>query len=148
MTNRRSFLGTLVGAAVALAVMPFRVWAARPDDAFEMDSVAGVLKSQYGNESLEPGDIKIKAPDIAENGAVVPITVNFNVPGAEAVSIIAEKNPNPLAAAFELSPSSGGLVSTRIKMGETSPVTVVVKAGDKLFSASKEVKVTIGGCGG
>ena len=70
------------------------------------------------------------------------------MPGAESVTIIAEKNPTPFVATFELSPHSGGLVSTRIKMGETCPVHVIVKAGDKLYSAAKEVKVTIGGCGG
>lgn len=148
MTNRRSFLGALFGATAALVLAPLRVWAARPDDAFGKDSLTDALQSQFGSSTLQPGDIQIKAPDIAENGAVVPITVKFNIPGAESVSIMAENNPNPLAAAFELSPNSGGLVSTRIKMGKTSPVHVVIKAGDKLYSASKEVKVTIGGCGG
>ena len=93
-------------------------------------------------------NIRIKAPDIAENGAIVPITVKFDIANAEYVGIIAENNPAPLTAAFKLSEHSGGLVSTRIKMGETSPVHAVIKAGDKVYRATKEVKVTIGGCGG
>ena len=148
ISNRRKFIGTVLGATVALVMTPLRVWAARPDDAFQKESMSAVLKSQYGSESLEPGDIKIKAPDIAENGAVVPITVNFNVPGAEAVSIIAENNPAPLAASFDLSGGATGYVSTRIKMGKTSNVLAVVKSGGKLYKTTKEVKVTIGGCGG
>jgi len=92
--------------------------------------------------------VKIKAPDIAENGAVVPITVSSTLPDIESISIIAAKNPSPLAASFQLSSMSEGYVSTRIKMGKTSNVIAVVKSGGKLYSATQEVKVTIGGCGG
>ena len=107
------------------------------------------LTRLFGSSGLTESDrIRIKAPDVAENGAIVPITVKYDIANAESVSIIAEHNPAPLAASFELSESSGGLVSTRIKMGKTSPVHVVVKAGNTLHHASKEVKVTIGGCGG
>ena len=107
------------------------------------------LTQLYGtSDTVETDRIRIKAPDIAENGAIVPITVRFDIPDAEYVGIIAENNPAPLTAAFELSEHSGGLVSTRIKMGETSPVHAVIKAGDTVYRATKEVKVTIGGCGG
>lgn len=146
--DRRQFVRYLSMAA-GLVLVPFRAFAARPKPAFESESVDDALTNLYGSSAVTDSDqIRIKAPDIAENGAVVPITVRFNVENAESVSIIAENNPSPLAASFQLSPSSGGLVSTRIKMGETSPVHAVVKAGDTLYRASKEVKVTIGGCGG
>ncbi|MEW8186961.1 MAG: thiosulfate oxidation carrier protein SoxY, partial [Candidatus Thiodiazotropha endolucinida] len=90
----------------------------------------------------------VKAPDIAENGAVVPITVETGMEGVESISIIASNNPVPLVANFVMGTGATGFVSTRIKMGKTGDVLGVVKAGGKLHSAKKEVKVTIGGCGG
>jgi sulfur-oxidizing protein SoxY len=92
--------------------------------------------------------IKIKAPDIAENGAVVPVSVTTSIDGVSSISLFADKNATPLAADFILGPGTEGYVSTRIKMGKTANVIAVVKAGGKLYSSSKEVKVTIGGCGG
>ena len=146
--DRRRFIRYL-GSAVGLFMLPWRTFAARPQSAFESESVDDALGKLYGSQAVAESDrIRIKAPDIAENGAVVPITVKFDIPSAESVSIIAEHNPAPLAASFDLSESSGGLVSTRIKMGKTSPVHAVVKAGGKLYRATREVKVTIGGCGG
>ncbi len=146
--DRRQFV-RYVSLAAGLVLVPFRAFAARPKPAFESESVEDALNELYGSSAMTDSDqIQIKAPDIAENGAVVPITVRFKLENAESVSIIAEKNPSPLAASFQLSPSSGGLVSTRIKMGQTSPVHAVVKVGDTLYRASKDVKVTIGGCGG
>ena len=146
--DRRFFIRCL-GAAATMLLWPFRAFAARPESAFDSESMDDTLAKLYGSSDLTESDqIRIKAPDIAENGAIVPITVKHGIANAESVSIIAENNPAPLAASFELSESSGGLVSTRIKLGETSPVHVVVKAGDTLHHASKEVKVTIGGCGG
>jgi sulfur-oxidizing protein SoxY len=153
--NRRIFLkGTIAGSAVAVAVgagllSPRQVLAAWPKDAFQAKSVQDVLKGLYGNDLTEASDsVAIKAPDIAENGAVVPITVESSLPGIEAITLIAEKNGTPLAASFTLAPQTVGFISTRIKMGQTSNVIAVVKAGGKTYSARKEVKVTIGGCGG
>ena len=146
--NRRLFVRWLGGTA-AFLLLPLRAFAARPQSAFESESVDDALTRLYGSAAVTESErIRIKAPDIAENGAVVPVSVKFDIPNAESVSIIAEHNPAPLAASFELSERSGGLVSTRIKMGKTSPVHAVVKAGGKLHRASREVKVTIGGCGG
>ena len=146
--DRRFFIRCL-GVAAGLLLLPLRVFAARPDSAFESSSTDDALTELYGTSATTESDrIRIKAPDIAENGAVVPITVKFDVANAESVSIIAEHNPAPLAASFDLSESSGGLVSTRIKMSKTSPVHAVVKAGGELYRTSKEIKVTIGGCGG
>ena len=146
--DRRQFV-RYMSIVAGFVLLPFRAFAARPKPAFESESVEDALNNLYGSSTMTDTDrIRIKAPDIAENGAVVPITVRFDLENAESVSIIAQENPSPLAASFQLSPMSGGLVSTRIKMGKTSPVHAVVKAGDTLYRASKEVKVTIGGCGG
>ena len=146
--NRRFFIRYL-SVAAGFLLLPLRAFATRPESAFESTTKDDALTELHGTSvTIESDKIRIKAPDIAENGAVVPITVKFDIANAESVSIIAEHNPAPLAASFELTESSGGLVSTRIKMGKTSPVHAVVKAGDKLYRATKEVKVTIGGCGG
>ena len=153
--QRRTFLkGSLASTTVAVAVgagllSPQAVLAAWPKDAFAAKTVQDALTSIYGNDATSPsGDIKIKAPDIAENGAVVPVTVTTSIPGITDIAIIVEKNGTPLAANFKLSSSSKGFVATRIKMGKTSNVIAVVKAGGKSYSARKDVKVTIGGCGG
>ncbi len=145
---RRKFLRMALGVAATLLVAPLKVFAARPKDAFGAEKYDDVMNALYNSTSTDSSHVTIKAPDIAENGAVVPITVKTDLANAESVSIIVPNNPNPLAASFALTPSSGGLVSTRIKMGKTSVVLAVVKAGGKLYSATKEVKVTIGGCGG
>ena len=153
--QRRSFLkGTLAGSAVAVAagaglLSPRSVLAAWPQGAFEAKSVQDAMSSLYGSaDSTASSDIQIKAPDIAENGAVVPVSVTTSIAGVSGIALIAEKNGQPLAANFELSGSAKGHVSTRIKMGKTSDVIAVVKAGGKMYSARKNVKVTIGGCGG
>ena len=92
--------------------------------------------------------IKLKAPDIAENGAVVPITVTSKIDGTTNMSILVATNNTPLTSTYELGPNTEGYISTRVKMAKTSDVIAVVKAGGKLYSTKKEVKVTIGGCGG
>ena len=106
------------------------------------------MSGSMGGTDTTAGDIAIKAPDIAENGAVVPVTVSTGISGVESISIFAEKNANPLTSSYILGSSTEAFVSTRVKMGKTSNVIAVVKAGGKLYSAEKEVKVTIGGCGG
>jgi len=153
--KRRIFLkGSLATGAIGIAVgsglltprMSFAAWA---KEAFEATDVNSALSALFGSSSPEGSDkIKIKAPDIAENGAVVPVSVSTDIDGAESISIIAEQNANPLAATFSLGAGTESYVSTRIKMGKTASVIAVVKAGDKIYSTGKEVKVTIGGCGG
>jgi sulfur-oxidizing protein SoxY len=152
---RRKFLKSAVGlGGIAAAIgtgllMPQRAFSAYLEDAFAATEVSAALIAAEGSDQHTPSDeIKLKAPDIAENGAVVPITVSSTLPDIESISIIATKNPSPLAASFKLSSMSEGYVSTRIKMGKTSNVVAVVKSGGKLYSATQEVKVTIGGCGG
>lgn len=153
--KRRIFLkGSLATGAIGVAVSsgllnPRASFAAWAKDAFNATDVNSALSALYGTSSPEGSDqIKIKAPDIAENGAVVPVSVTADIDGAESISIIAEKNANPLAATFDLGPGTQPFVSTRIKMGKTASVIAVVKAGGKVYSTGKEVKVTIGGCGG
>lgn len=152
--KRRTFLkGTLASGALGVALSagvlkPKAAWAAYPTDAFEKENVNDALNSLFGSTSTADGDIQIKAPDIAENGAVVPVSVSTSMSGVDTISIMVEKNPSPLAASFDIASNTEGFVSTRIKMGETSDVIAVVKSNGKLYSTRKPVKVTIGGCGG
>jgi sulfur-oxidizing protein SoxY len=152
--KRRTFLkgtvasGMLGVAASAGLLAPRMVLAAWPESAFAAKSIDDALDALLGSTTTaESGDIKIKAPDIAENGAVVPITISTGM-AAESISILIAKNPAPLACSYALGTSTQGFVSTRVKMGKTSDLIAVVKSGGKLHSAKKTVKVTIGGCGG
>jgi sulfur-oxidizing protein SoxY len=153
--KRRIFLkGSLASSAIGLAVSaglitPRLVLAAWPKAAFDATNIDGAVSSLFGSTTLTGSDkIKIKAPDIAENGAVVPITIETDIEGVESISIIAEKNASPLTSSFVLGKGTEAFIATRIKMAKTSSVIAVVKAGGKLYSTGKEVKVTIGGCGG
>ncbi len=153
--KRRVFLkGSLASGMVAVAVgagliSPRQVLAAWPKSAFEAKSVNDAMKGLHNTDLAPASDaIKLDAPDIAENGAVVPVKVNVDMKDVESITIFAEKNQTPLIASFNLAAGTQGYISTRIKMGQTSNVIAVVKAGGKVFSARKEVKVTIGGCGG
>lgn len=154
-TKRRVLLrGTLAAGAVGVGVgagllRPRAVLAAWPEAAFSAQSVADALQGLgLGAAPGESAEIKIKAPDIAENGAVVPITISTTLAGLQSIALLAEGNNQPLTSTYELGPSTEGYVAMRIKMGKTSNVMALVKADGKLYSAQKEVKVTIGGCGG
>jgi len=153
--KRRSFLkGSLGASAMAVAVgagllNPRQALAAWPKAAFDAKSVPDALNDLVGTGSTTPSsDITIKAPDIAENGAVVPVTISTSLPSVASISVFAEKNANPLAASFDMASNAKGFVSTRIKMAKTANVVAAVKSGGKVYAARKEVKVTIGGCGG
>jgi sulfur-oxidizing protein SoxY len=152
---RRNVLKSAAGAStVAIAVAagllkPTQAMAATWNAAaFEAKSVGDAMKNLGISSPADSKDIVIKAPDIAENGAVVPVEVTSNIAGTTSIAIIAEKNGTPLIGDFTLSGGAMGFISTRIKMGQTSLVRAVVKAGGKSYTAAKEVKVTIGGCGG
>jgi len=146
--------GTLAAGAIGFVagaglLSPRALLAAWSDNAFKATTSSDALNALLGSDSTEDsGKIKIKAPDIAENGAVVPVSVTAELDGVDSISILADKNATPLTASFDLGPGAEAYVSTRIKMGKTANVIAVVKAGGKLYSAKKEVKVTIGGCGG
>ena len=145
---RRALLkfGVLVGALAVPLLRPGLSWAWNKA-AFESKAFADALKNLGANNISESRDITITAPDIAENGAVVPVAVTSKIPNTQTIAILAEKNPFPLAASFDLSGGGEAYVSVRLKMGQTSNVHAVVKADGKYYSALKEVKVTIGGCG-
>ena len=131
-----------------LSLFPNLVFAIWPKDAFTAEDFDSAIDNLYGIPANESDAIKLKAPDIAENGAVVPISVSTDLADVESISIYVEGNPNPLSASFELTKYSQANISTRIKMGKTSNVIAAVKAGGKVHTTRKEVKVTIGGCGG
>ena len=152
--NRRTLLKrTLAVSAVSVAaaaglLTPGQVLAAYPKAAFDAKDATAALSAALGSGSYEHSDdIKIQAPDIAENGSVVPVTVSSDLSNVESISLLAEANGTPLVASFNLS-GSEAYISTRIKMGKTGNVVAVVKSGGKLYANKKEVKVTIGGCGG
>lgn len=119
-----------------------------PEGAFKQKSEADALKALYGR-GAEPSDkVSLDAPEIAENGAVVPVAVSSTLPGVTAIAILVLENPFTLAAAYRIPEGTQATVSNRLKMAKTSKVVAVVEAGGKLYSASKEIKVTVGGCGG
>jgi sulfur-oxidizing protein SoxY len=119
-----------------------------PEEAFKQKGEADAIKSLYGR-TAEPSDkVKLDAPEIAENGAVVPISVSTTLTEVTSISLLVADNPNALAASYNIPPGTMPSVANRLKMAKTSNVTAIVEAGGKLYSATKEVKVTVGGCGG
>jgi sulfur-oxidizing protein SoxY len=117
-------------------------------DAFETHALGDARKA-LGAEAAQSGDIAfVQTPEIAENGAVVPIGIASRIPGTESIAILIEKNPNPLAAVFDIPAGTAPAVTTRVKMAQTSNVLALVRADGRYYVASKEIKVTLGGCGG
>ena len=116
--------------------------------AFDTKSLNDAVKAMGGGAAAESKEITITSPDIAENGAVVPFTIASKLPKTEQVAILVEKNPNILAASFNIPDGTEPWVNTRVKMGQTSNVIALVKADGKYYYTAKEVKVTLGGCGG
>lgn len=149
--NRRSVIkviatgGALIGASVLMPRIAMAAWTTK---AFEAEDQATAMNELLGSAVEESAEVTLKAPDIAENGAVVPVTIRSTMSGVESISVFVEHNPTPLVAEFIIPAGTDADVSTRLRMGKTSKVTAVVKANGKFYSASKEVKVTIGGCGG
>ena len=117
--------------------------------AFDTKSMDETMKALGGTMPTQSKDIVfVQTPDIAENGAVVPIGITSNIPKTESIAILVEKNPNMLAAVFDIPPGTEPALSTRVKMGQSSNVIALVKADGKYYTAAKEIKVTLGGCGG
>jgi sulfur-oxidizing protein SoxY len=119
-----------------------------PEDAFKQKSDADAIKSLYGKTAEASDKVKLDAPEIAENGAVVPIAVTTTLEGVTSISFFVSENPNALAASYLIPQGTVPSVANRLKMQKTSNVIAIVEAGGKLYSATKEVKVTVGGCGG
>jgi sulfur-oxidizing protein SoxY len=150
--QRRQFLqmaGMLAAGLVAGLCKPVLAWAATWNkDAFGAKSVADALKSLGAAGAAPSTAIAIEAPQIAENGAVVPVEITSNLPGTTSIAVLVEKNPFPLAGKFNFTDNSLPYVKLNVKMGETADLRVIAWAGGKTFVATREVKVTIGGCGG
>jgi sulfur-oxidizing protein SoxY len=119
-----------------------------PEEAFKQKSSDDAIKSLYGKSAETSDKVKLDAPEIAENGAVVPIAVSSTLADVSSISILVAENPNALAASYRIPAGTMPNVANRLKMAKTSNVIAVVEAGGKLYSATKEVKVTVGGCGG
>jgi sulfur-oxidizing protein SoxY len=119
-----------------------------PEDAFKQKNSDDAIKSLYGKTAEASDKVKLDAPEIAENGAVVPISVSSTLTDVTSISILVVENPNALAASYKIPAGTMPSVANRLKMAKTSNVIAVVEAGGKLYSAAKEVKVTVGGCGG
>ncbi|MDH3318745.1 MAG: thiosulfate oxidation carrier protein SoxY [Betaproteobacteria bacterium] len=151
--SRRSVVRA--GGALALfaalggaLLRPGRALAAWNKSAFEAKSAVDAMRALGMANAEESKDIEIRAPDIAENGAVVPIDITSNIPGTTSISVFLEKNPFPYTGTFDFAAGAMPFVHLRAKLGESTPVRVVVAAVGKFYTTAKEVKVTIGGCGG
>jgi sulfur-oxidizing protein SoxY len=152
MQNRRETLKqslAVAGLLGATGLFPQFAHAAFNKAAFEAKSVADAVKAYGGAAPVESKDVTLTAPDIAENGAVVPMAVASSLPGVKHLLVMVEKNPNALVAKFDVNEAVEPSFATRAKMGQTSDVyAVAITADGKAFFAKKEVKVTLGGCGG
>jgi sulfur-oxidizing protein SoxY len=142
--TRRSLLAVLG----LLLARPLTVLAAWNEQAFGAKTAADALKNIGAAAAAPSKDIVIEAPQIAENGAVVPIEISSNIPGTTSIAVVIEKNPFPLAGKFDFKENALPFVKLNVKMGETSDVRVVAVAGGRQYVATREIKVTIGGCGG
>ena len=157
MNRGRRALLEVSGGASLLALVAAAGWL-RPATAhaqtwnkaaFDTHSMAETMQAVGGGEPVQSKDIVFfQTPDIAENGAVVPVGITSSIPNTESIAILIEKNPNMLAAVFDIPPGTDASVSTRVKMGQSSNIYALVKAEGKYYVAAKDVKVTLGGCGG
>lgn len=152
MQHRREFLSHSARVAALLAgagLLPAAALAAWEGGAFEAKSMGDVMKALGAGAPAESKDIVLTGPDIAENGAVVPVGVSTTLPGAKRLMLMVEKNPNMLAAMFDVTDGVDANFATRVKMSQTSNVFAVAQMADgKVLYTVKEIKVTLGGCGG
>ena len=152
MMNRREMLSRSAAVATLLGtvgLLPQAAQAAYNSAAFEIKTMADLVKSLGGSAPIESKDVTITGPDIAENGAVVPIGVSSALPGVKRLLVLVEKNPSVLSAMFDVSDAVEANFTTRVKMGQSSNVMAVAMMADgKVLFAQKEIKVTLGGCGG
>ncbi|NTU53591.1 MAG: thiosulfate oxidation carrier protein SoxY [Chlorobiaceae bacterium] len=150
--SRRDFCKTIAGSAASLAmlaVMPGRLLATWSEKAFAASKLDDAITAKFGSLPIEESSaIMIKAPEIAENGAFVPVTVSTTIPGASSIAIFTPANFSPMVASFDVMPRMKPEVSLRMRMAKTDNLVVIVQAGGKLYRTVREVKVTIGGCGG
>ena len=147
---RKSSGAFALGLAATAGVMPTMASAqtAWNKVAFESKNMADAVKAMGGSSATESKEVTLSAPEIAENGNVVRLGVQSTLAGTTWLGLIVEKNPAALTAGFEIYPGTDANMSTNVKMGQSSNVYALAKVGDKFFYAVKEVKVTLGGCGG
>jgi sulfur-oxidizing protein SoxY len=139
----------LLAACAAALLKPWTVLAAAWNkDAFGAKTAADALKNIGAANAAPTKDLAIEAPQIAENGAVVPIEITSNIPGTRSLSVLIDNNPFPLVGRFEFMEGALPYVKLNVKMGETSEVRVLAEAAGRHYVATREIKVTIGGCGG
>ena len=152
MNSRREVLGhsaAVVAAMAGAGLLPQAAQAAWSQAAFDTKTLADVVKTLGGTAPVESKDVTLTGPDIAENGAVVPVVCGSNLPGVKRLALLVEKNPSILAAIFDVSDAVEANFSTRVKMGQSSNVYALAMMADgKVLFAQKEIKVTLGGCGG
>ncbi|MBL8327573.1 MAG: thiosulfate oxidation carrier protein SoxY [Rubrivivax sp.] len=152
MQTRREMLSTSATLAALMAsvgLLPTQAQAAWSKEAFDAKTLAEAVKGLGGGAPVLSKDVTITGPDIAENGAVVPVGASTSLPGVKRLALMVEKNPNALAAVFDVSDAVDANISTRVKMGQSSNVFAVAIMNDgKVLYAQKEIKVTLGGCGG
>ncbi len=152
--SRRRSLQAASGMGMYAALVAVGVLRAGPasaqqfNAAFQTKSIADTLKALGVGSTTDSKDVIINSPDIAENGAVVPVGIRSNLPKTEMIALLVEKNPGALAGAFTLLEGAEPDVNMRIKMGQSSDVYALVKADGKFYMTKKEIKVTLGGCGG
>jgi sulfur-oxidizing protein SoxY len=139
----------LAGLLATAGLLPTAAQAAWSAAAFEAKTLADAVKALGGSAPVESKDITMTGPDIAENGAVVPVGCSSNLPGVKRLALLVEKNPSALAAVFDVTDAVDANFNTRVKMGQSSNVFAVAFMADgKVLYAAKEIKVTLGGCGG
>ena len=139
----------VVSVAIAAGLMkPGMALADWNKAAFGSSDAAGAISGIGAGSAAASSDIKVDAPDIAENGAVVPVTIISNIPGTDSIAIVGEKNAYPLIADMKFMNGAEPYVQIRVKLAATANVVAICRAGGKVYKAHKEVKVTIGGCGG
>ncbi len=140
---------TLTALIAAGVLKPTAVMAAEWNKAaFEAKDTSAALKGIAADGAADSKDLVLTVPEIAENGAVVPVGVVSNIPNTTSIAILVEKNNSPLASHFDFANGAVADVSVRLKLGQTSNIRAIAKAGGKTYTAVKEVKVTVGGCGG
>jgi len=152
-SSRRSAVGRIVAVCTtsfAGLLWPMRGWAAWPKAAFDAKTSREVVDQLYPGATAEKTTaIRIVAPDLAENGGIVPITVVSTLPGIQTITILAEENPRALTSTYTLGPRARTPLSVRVKLAKTQDVTVVAKTQDnKVYTASHRITVSVGGCGG
>ncbi len=156
LTTRRLVLqGAACVALIGLGNLPFTASTVRaaandkyPEEAFKQKSEADAIKALYGKTAEASDKVKLDAPEIAENGGVVPISVTTTLDKVTSISFFVAENPSALVASYRILDGTVPAVANRVKMAKTTNVTAIVEADGKLYSATKEVKVTVGGCGG